>query len=821
MPKVSTIQTNFSAGEISPRCFGRIDVARYQNGAESLENCIVDIQGGANRRDGTRFIASTKDGIKKSILIPFVFSTTQSYMLEFGDLYMRVYLANGGQVLVGMSPFELVTPYTQAMLVDIDFTQAADTMFLFHPDVKVQTLKRLATDSWAIQDAPFVVEPFDEVGARFNATLTLSASTVGTGRTFTASADSFLSSDVGRRITADGSGLGTITGFTSATVVTVTIQEAFASTSLAALAWVLQDTPQTSLTPSGAKPVGGEISLTLNGNPIRMTNLAGAGTTITIDTASAHGLVVGNGAVITGVSPEVFNGVFTVTATPSATQFQYILSDPYGFARALGSVSKFADGHGWRSNDVGKFIEINGGLVQIKTVPNDTVVTAIIKRELSALTSAPSDSWILEGSVWSANDGYPRTGGFYEQRLIAAGSKRFPQGIWGGRNGLYYDFTQGVDDDEGFSFSLPSTGQINPIARLVGATVLLPLTFGGEFTMHGGVEKPLTPTNVQIKGRSTYGCANVKPVRIGGEILFVQRGGRKIRALSYDVDTFAYKAPDLTVLADHITKSGIVSMAFQQETYAGINEDQGPSSIIWCVLGDGRMAVLTMDRDEGVIAWAPEVTDGAYESVASIPKPDGGDEVWVIVRRTINAITKRYVERFDLTLNMDSAITGNNPSGAATWSGLTHLEAKKVWAKGDGVFLGEFTVAAGAITLPRTAINVEIGLPYTNKVKPLRPEIQTGEGTAQSAAMSTSKVLPLVRDTTGCKIDTGDGFPQEIAFRHFGDDNLDVPPEIVSGYVGAGTLGWQDSNSPLTLIQDKPYDFHLLALVRVITFNNP
>lgn len=821
MPKVSTIQTNFSAGEISPRCFGRIDVARYQNGAESLENCIVDIQGGANRRDGLRYIASTKDSTKVSILIPFVFSTTQSYMLEFGDLYMRVYEADGGQVMSGMSPFELVTPYSASMLDDVDFTQAADTMFVFHPDVKTQTLKRLAANNWAIQPAPFVVEPFDEVGARFNSAMTLSASTVGAGRTFTTVADSFLPSDVGRRITADTGGMGTVTAFVNTKNVTVTVSEPFGATSYAAFTWVLQDTPQASVTPSNYRPVGAEISLTLNGPPIKMTNLAGSGSTITIDTATPHGLVVGNGAVISGVAPEVFNGVFMVTATPNATQFQYTLSDPYGLARSLGTVYKYAGGQGWRSDDVGKFVEINGGLVQITSVPNDVVANAIIKRELSAAVSAPADSWVLEGSVWSQYDGYPRTGGFYEQRLVTAGSRRFPQNIWGTRNGLYYDFTQGTDDDEGFNFALPSTGQINPISRLVGTTVLLPFTFGGEFTMHGGVEKPLTPTNVQIKGRSTYGSANVKPVRIGNEILFVQRGGRKVRALSYDSDTFAYKAPDLTVLADHITTSGIVSMAYQQETYAGLNEDQGPSSLVWCVLGNGRMAVLTMDRDEGVIAWAPLATDGAFESVASIPKPDGGDEVWVIVRRTINGVTKRYVERFDIDLNMDSAVTANNPSGSATWGGLAHLEGETVWAKGDGVFLGEFTVAAGSITLPRTAIDVEIGLPYTNQVKTLRPEIQTGEGTAQSAAMSTSKVLPLVRDTTGCKIDTGDGFLQDIAFRHFGDNNLDVPPEIVSGYVSAGTLGWQDSNSPLTLIQDKPYSFHLLALVRVITFNNP
>lgn len=736
MPRVSLIQTNFSAGEISPKVMGRVDVTRYANGAESLLNCIVNIHGGSQRRPGTRFTASAKTATKRARLVPFVFSRTQSYVLEFGDQYIRFYLASGGQILVGPTPYEIASPYTEDQLDDLDFTQGADTMLIFHEDVFPHSLRRLASDSWTLQPAPFTVIPFDEIGHRFATTLTLSDPSIGAGRTATAGSGVFLNTDPGRRITTEGSGLAIITGFTSATQVTIDILEAFGSASIASNAWVLEDTPQGDLTPSAKDPVGASITLSFGG----------------------------------GIN-------------------------------------------GWRSVDVGKFVEINGGLAQITSTPSAQTANAIIKKELTATVAAPANSWILEGAVWNSIDGFPRTGAFYEQRLAAAGSPRFPQTVWGSRTAIYFDFTQGTDDDEGFTFTLPSTGEINPINRMTSSTVLVPLTNGAEFTMYGGVEKPLTPTNAQIKPRSAYGCSQVKPVKIGTELLFVQRAGKKVRAVSYDPDTYQYKAPDLTVLADHLTESGITEMAYQQE----------PRSVLWCVRGDGGLATLTLDRDEGVTAWTPQSTDGVFESIASVPNATG-NEVWVLVRRTINGQIKRYIERFDDDYYVDSGIKGTSIDGTATWGGLAHLNGKAVDVKADGIYVGSFTVVGGQVTIPRNAFAVEIGLNFVSRIKLLRPEIQTGEGTAQGNAMSTSEVSPLFLGTTGCKVDTGDLDPNykevEIPFRHLGDNVLDVPPEVLTGYESIGTLGWQRGDSPLTLIQDQPYPFHVLAIVRKFSVNS-
>lgn len=738
MPRVTLDQTNFSSGEISPKVFGRVDVSRYQNGAESLENCVVNIHGGAERRPGTLFVEETKNSNLRSRLVPFVFSRDQAYMLEFGHFYIRFYLASGGQILVGPTPYEIASPYTEAFVQKLDFTQGADTMLIFHENVYIHSLRRLASDSWTLQPAPFTVIPFDETGHRFNTTLALSDLSVGLGRTASSGIPVFQNTDVGRRITTSGSGLAIITAVNASDVVTIDILEAFGSTSLPGNTWLLADTPQGSLTPSAKDPIGAAITLT------------------------------------------------------------------------------FGPGeNGWRPEDVGKFVDINGGLVQITSISSPDVANGIIKKELSATVAAPANAWVLNGPVWNGIDGYPRTGAFYEQRLTAGGSPRYPQTVWGSRTGIYFDFTQGTDDDEGFTYSLPSTGEINPINRMTSSTVLVPLTNGAEFTMYGGVEKPLTPTNAQIKPRSAFGCSDVKPVKVGTELLFAQRAGKKVRAVSYDPDTYSYKAPDLTVLAEHITKSGITEMAYQQE----------PKSIVWCVLNDGRMATLTLDRDEGVTAWTPLRTNGTFESVACIPNATG-NEVWAIVRRTINGAVKRYVERFDDTYYVDSGIKGESVAGTATWGGLTHLDGLMVDVKADGVYQGAFLVSGGQITLERTANTVEIGLNFVNKIKLLRPEIQTREGTAQGNQMSTSEVTPLFLETIGCKVDTGDTDPDykeiEIPFRHLLEDVpvLDQPPELLTGFDSIGTLGWQRGDSPLTLIQDQPYPFHVLAIVRKFTVNS-
>jgi len=570
------------------------------------------------------------------------------------------------------------------------------------------------------------VPPSEEKGDKPATTLTLSATT-GAGVTATAGAACFEASDVGRQIDS-GAGLATITGYTSQTVVTVTIVDAFASVGpIASGSWSLTESPKVQVTPSASTPVGAACTLTA-----------------------------------------------AAAAWKNSAQV----------------------------NDVGKFVEINGGLVEVTGFTSTTVVTGIIRTVLTGTTAAPSEGWALRSAVWNATDGYPRCGTLFEQRLICAGSTNYPQTIWGSKTGEYYDFSDGTADDDGFSFTIASD-QINPIEHMASTRVLLPLTYGGEFSMTGGVEKPLTPTNVQMKSQTVYGCSVTRPARVGNEIIFTQRGGRKIRALGYRADSDSFNAPDISVLSEHITEGGILEMAFAQE----------PDQVVYMVRDDGVIVTMSIDRDQDAIGWARQTTDGTFESVASVPY-DNSDRVFAVVVRTINSSTVRYIEYFDSALNTDCALTATSGTPTATWSGLDHLEGETVDVVADGVVMPQQTVAGGAIALPRTASAVEIGLHYETEIDPLTPSIQGMSGNGQGNAMSVHEIIVRFHETVGAEVGG-----QTIPFRQFGAGILDSAVTPFTGDKHISKTGWMRGEISSLIAQRQPLDFQVLAIIFKMTAN--
>ena len=724
MPRLTTVETNFTGGEISPRIIGRIDLPLYQNSAKIIENALPLIHGGVRRRDGTAFVAETKTSATAARIIPFIFSTTEAYVLELGDLYVRVYKDGSRIENPPGTPYEIVSPFSAAQLFDVRYVQSADTMFLVHPSFTPYQLKRYSDLNWILNVAPFDPLPFDEIGASFATSLTLSLATVGVGRTATASAPTFQNSDVGRSIYYLG-GVFLITAFTSNLLVTGTIQAAFGGTAIPVSVWTLGGSPQETITPSAKDPVE---------------------TTITL------------------------------TATVLNT---------------------------WRSTDVGGYVRINGGLCKITVFTSSLIVSAVIKEVLTSVVGAPANSWSLEFAVWSAANGYPTACAFYQQRLILANTTAFPQTVWGSTSGAYLDFTLGIFDDDAFSYTIASD-QINPILHLSTSKVLIALTYGGEFIIKGGVEKALTPTNVQVDAQSTYGCSKVRPVRAGNQTVFMQRSGLKVRAMDYDVNTDAYVAPDLSVFAEHITGVGINDMAYVQE----------PDPFVWAVRSDGQIAACALSASEDVAAWCRQITDGVVESVCVIPY-GGTDQSWLLIRRTINAVTKRYVERFSTSFITDcSLFLSNFPTALTVWTGLGHLEGKSVAAY-SGTFLGNYTVTGGQITIAKAVNILNIGLPYTSTVDLLEPEPGTGTGAAQGNAMRTSEISVRVLNTQSLSANG-----TVIPFRAFGSSLLDDPLPIFTGLKRLETLGWERGSSQLTFTSSDPFPFHMLSVIRKFTVND-
>jgi hypothetical protein len=209
-------------------------------------------------------------------------------------------------------------------------------------------------------------------------------------------------------------------------------------------------------------------------------------------------------------------------------------------------------GDAFRTVDVGKYVRMNDGLALITAVVSTSTATATVLTEFSSIVATPPLAWTLEDKVWSATFGYPSTGTLFQQRLWCANSTKYPQTVWGSVTGQYLDFQKGTKDTDACIFTIASD-TINPISFLASQTDLIVHTYGGEFIMTGGTDTAITPTNIEIKPQTYHGSKGVRPLTVGKESVFVQRAGRKVRAMSYVLQVDGYVAPDLTALAEHIT----------------------------------------------------------------------------------------------------------------------------------------------------------------------------------------------------------------------------------------------------------------------------
>ncbi len=502
------------------------------------------------------------------------------------------------------------------------------------------------------------------------------------------------------------------------------------------------------------------------------------------------------------------------TCTPSA-------KDPVGAAITL-----TLGAAGWRATNVGAIVRINAGLCKITGYTSATIVSAKILRELSSIVAAPALAWSLESVVWGPIYGYPRTGTVHQQRLIAAGNVKFPRTVWGSRIAELLDFELGTADSDAFSFTIDGD-DATPIRYVTSATSeLTVLTESGEFSMRGGVEKPITPTNVRVKPESNHGAAKVRPAQVNKETMFVQRAGRKVRAFAFRSSEDDYTAPDITALAEHITSSGVASMAYAQEA----------EQLLWAARADGKFLSCTIDRDQqpSVIAWALHDTDGMVECVATIPAGDR-EQLWAIVRRTINGATKRYLEAFDDTwepwhpdsalpagveeravygITVDCGKVFDNPAGATIFS-VPHLAGKTVDIVADGAKMAAAVVPVdGTVTISRPGKRVLIGLHFTSSGTLLTPEVQTGFGSAQGQPARTGKVMMRFLNTIGAVVQNNQGNKERVPFRRFGSGVLNESPIPFTGLVDISLLGWERGDSEITVHQEDPLPMHILSVGR-------
>jgi len=400
-----------------------------------------------------------------------------------------------------------------------------------------------------------------------------------------------------------------------------------------------------------------------------------------------------------------------------------------------------------------------------------------------------------------SGDDFPRCLGFYEERLWFASTRNNPQTKYSTKSGDFEDITTGTNDDDAVQYTI-AADQVNAIQWLAPGPLLLAGTTGGEWKTGSSVlTEPITPTNIKVTRETIHGSAWIQPTMVSHAVLFVQKAKRKVRELGYRYEVDRYTAPDLTLLAEHITRGGITGrMAYQQE----------PNSIVWAVRSDGVLLGLTYQKDQDVVAWHRHITDGAVESVACIPSL-GRDELWLSVKRTIGGVTKRYIEymnaeEVDALEDMffvDSGLSYSGPP-ATTISGLDHLKGKTVSILADGIVVADQVVSGtGTITLVTAASKVHVGLPYTSKLQTMRIEAGSAEGTAQGKIKKIRKVAVRLLESSGFRIG-----PNEDRL-----DTADVSAGLFTGDKEILFKGGWETEGKIMIVQEQPLPLTVLAII--------
>lgn len=354
---------------------------------------------------------------------------------------------------------------------------------------------------------------------------------------------------------------------------------------------------------------------------------------------------------------------------------------------------------------------LNKGVVRITGVQDGTVATAII---VTALVDGTATSNWREG-YFSDYRGWPETVTIHQQRLTFGGSITFPQTVWFGKTDPddYTNFTEGTLDTSAFTVVLAGN---NPIQWLLSQDYLL-IGNAGSCGKYGDQGKAVTPTSPNYQEQTRQGAANLPAIIAGDAILYVERGLRKVNEFVFDFQSDKYLAPDLSVLSPEITESGIKDVAYQFRPYP----------ILWCVLNNGDIATLTYQKNQSVVAWTKQITDGDFESVTVIPNTTE-DEVWVTVKRTIDGVTEtvvRYVEQFqpqDWGSDDNDAWfvdSGISYDGVETdsFTGADHLDGETVSIYADLLIESPEVVSSGAFTIDNAAERVLVGMAFTSKLE--------------------------------------------------------------------------------------------------------
>jgi hypothetical protein len=821
MARVHPFQTNFTAGELSPKLAGQVDFKKYSNGVETLENLQVFPQGGATRRPGTRFVAEVKNSANITRLIPFEFNVEQSYIMEFGNQYIRFYKDNGQITetakditaitkanpavvtssshgysdgdhvwiasVVGMTEvngrrftvankttntfelsgvnstdyttyssggtaskvYEISTNYTSAQVFDLQVAQSADVMYITHPLHEPSTLSRTGHTSWTLAEVTFEKGPYLDANST-STTLTSSATTVGTGRTLTASASLFASTDVGRLFKV-GDGHGKITAFTSATVVTV------------------------------------EVLVALTGNGSTTWSLGAYSDTTGFPRAVSffeQRLIYGGSTdfpqTIWASQSGLYNN-FDVGDSSAANSFIYtIAANKVNVIRYLAPARDLIIGTAGGEFQVGRPTgePLKPDNVNIKqqtsygshTTPPQQIGSTIlfVQRQQRKIREF---SYRFENDAYAAPDMTILSEHLTEGGIVDVEYAQEPSSIY---------------------YAVRTDGQ------------LLGMTYQRE-------EEVVAWHRSVIGGRNTACTVTVTDydnITVGSRLVLTKSDGTSV---TFTSETAGSSSPSETLgfrpnTNNNTTADNIFTAI---NAHADFTVANPASNVVTITETDPQSTgFLTITTTDSTRLAVTSEAHAKVTSVASIAETTE-NQVYMIVERIVDGSTVKYVEYKDPTLNMDSGLSGTVTGASTKVTALDHLEGQKVQILIDDAVYPAQIVTNGAVTvsLPSTFSDktIEVGLGYVSTLKTMRPEGGSQAGTSQGRKKRYNEIIVRLLNTVGATIN-GDQIPFRTSANAMGESITEF-----TGDKRVTNLGW-DRDGQIVVQQTQPLPMTVLGI---------
>lgn len=652
---VPLLQPTFARGEVSPYLFGRVDLQTFSSGLRTLRNGIVRPEGAVSNRQGTDFVNNSLSNVPLATkMLPFVFSATQSYVIEVGNGTAQV--ISNGAVVLGAT---FATPWAAADLPLLKWAQSSDTLTVVHPNYPPYEIKRTSASSFTCLQAVYTQGPFlqqNSDGVTF-----VFASAITGVVTLKSTAPIFNANQVGGLIQLTQQDLSTIPpweptkAFTDATGTSTTPIGLYRRASLKNYKCVAV---QAVTAGSPAYATGAFIPSHSQG-----TQADGDGSTIPA--------LAGSAGVLWQYQDSGF-GTLLITGFVSSTQVTAVVQPNYVGGPALlptscvggpvvsfgpflfsgdGVATSFTPLTATTKTDPNKFYVTIGGVYQ---PPSNYTITGVVPGTITFLTPPPvgvnniSVSQITQlgqTTYWAfgafSNDqGFPSTASYFPDRLVLAATPKQPVGVFGSQTSQYHVFgvSNPIVASDAFTVFL-NARQLNAISDLIPLSDLLVGTSNIIWRLWAGsTGTAIGPLALAATPQSYYGaCPSCPSVLFGDSAIFAEYDGRRLRDLIYQFAYDKFLGQELTLYCRHLIPFGtqFTRLAYKPDPAA---------QFVFGLVSNGQILCCTYLRDQQVVGWSHWDTQGTFEDLCVVPE-NTTFGMYVTTNRTINGAQVRYIER--------------------------------------------------------------------------------------------------------------------------------------------------------------------------------